>query len=411
MAPTTRTAALLALIALAALVVPPALAALAGAALLGATLADAALARRPAVLRRDAPDVLARGVAAQLTATAAAAGRRAAIRQAVPADISVAPARGGASLRSELVATRRGRHVLPPLAARHEGPLGLAARYSHGADEHEVRVYPDLPAARRIAESVRRSGFRDQGLRGRGQLGLGTEFELVRDYNPDDDIRQVNWLATARMGRAMSNEYRLEQDRDVVALVDCGRLMAAPVGSGTMLDASLDAVAALAAVADELGDRFGALAFDDSLRHRLRPRRGGGAVAVNELFDIEPSEADSDYPRAFRQIEGTKRAFVCLFTDLLDEVAARSLIQGVPVLARRHFVVVATLGDAAVADAVEHAAANPYRAVAALEVLEARSRVTARLRHVGAQVVEADARALGAACVRAYLRAKSRARL
>ena len=62
----------------------------------------------------------------------------------------------------------------------------------------------------------------------RGPLGLGTDFESVRDYTPDDDIRQLNWRATARVGRPMSNQYRLERDRDVVCLVDCGRLMAAP---------------------------------------------------------------------------------------------------------------------------------------------------------------------------------------
>src|SRR5690349_22529174 len=45
-------------------------------------------------------------------------------------------------------------------------------------------------------------------------LGIGTDFESVRDYAPDDDVRQVNWRATARVGRPMSNQYRIDQDRD-----------------------------------------------------------------------------------------------------------------------------------------------------------------------------------------------------
>ena len=83
-------------------------------------------------------------------------------------------------------------------------------------------MYPDLLAARRLALSVRQGRFRDQGISARGPLGLGTEFELVRDYLPDDDIRQVNWRATARLGRPMSNQYRIEQDRDVIVVVDAG---------------------------------------------------------------------------------------------------------------------------------------------------------------------------------------------
>ena len=90
-------------------------------------------------------------------------------------------------------------------------------------------MFPDLLAARRLALSVRQGRFRDQGISARGPLGLGTEFELVRDYLPDDDIRQVNWRATARLGRPMSNQYRTEQDRDVIVVVDAGRLSAAPL--------------------------------------------------------------------------------------------------------------------------------------------------------------------------------------
>ena len=54
-------------------------------------------------------------------------------------------------------------------------------------------------------------------------VGLGTEFETVRDDQADDDVRQVNWAATARTGRPMSNQYRVEQDRYVVCVLDCGR--------------------------------------------------------------------------------------------------------------------------------------------------------------------------------------------
>ena len=92
-------------------------------------------------------------------------------------------------------------------------------------------VYPDVSAARRLVIALRRGRFREPGLRTRGPLGLGTDFESIRDYLPDDDVRQINWIATSRVGRPMSNEYRIEQDRDVVCLLDAGRLMAAPLGN------------------------------------------------------------------------------------------------------------------------------------------------------------------------------------
>ena len=187
---------------------------------------------------------------------------------------------------------------------------------------------PTCTTARRLALAVARGRFRDQGATARGPLGLGTEFELIRDYEPDDDIRQVNWRATARLGRPMSNQYRLEQDRDLLLLIDAGRLSAAPLGATARRSSTpaLDAAAALAFVADELGDRTGAVAFDDEVRAALPPRRAGGQPVVRALFDLEPRPVDSDYELAFRRAEGSKRALVVVFCDLLEEAAARPLV-------------------------------------------------------------------------------------
>src|SRR5204863_6951460 len=194
-------------------------------------------------------------------------------------------AEGEEAVGGALVARRRGRHPVPRAAARRFGPLGLAAWTHEVAEAAEVVVYPDLPAARRLASTVRAGRFRDEGLRRRGPLGLGTEFESVRDYSPDDDIRQVNWRATARLGRPMSNQYRVERDRDVICVVDCGRLMAAPFSDRTRLDAALDVAVAIAAVADVLGDRCGVTAFAGEILRSLPPRRAGARDVVEAVFD------------------------------------------------------------------------------------------------------------------------------
>jgi len=245
-------------------------------------------------------------------------------------------------------------------------------------------------------------------------MGLGTEFERVRDYSPDDDIRQVNWPATTRLGRPMSNQYRVEQDRDLICLVDAGRLMAAPLGDRDRLDVALDAVAAVGLVADALGDRCGCVAFDGRVLRELAPRRAGGAAVVRALFDLEPSATDSDYELAFRRVGARKRALVLLFTDILEETAARPLIEAVPVLGRRHAVAVASAADPDLEQIVSTLPREPrdvHAQTVALEVLAARRRVRRTLGATGAQVIEAAPGALGSACVRAYLRAKSRARL
>jgi uncharacterized protein (DUF58 family) len=413
---TVRAAALFAACAFLALV-QPAVALFAAIAVAAAFVVDAVGSRPRPVVRRRLPGVLARGVPAELALDAEPAslgGGALRLRQPLVPDVAVDPPEGDGRLEASVRARRRGRHTLPGPATRVRGPLGLAAWYRRSGEPAEVLVYPDLPAAWRLVLAVRQGRFRDPGRLTRGPLGLGTDFESIRDYLPDDDIRQVNWRATARLGRPMSNQYRVEQDRDVVCLLDVGRLMAAPLGDRTRLDATVDAATAVALVADEVGDRAGVIAVDTRVRRRLPPARGGGDAVVRAVFDLEPTTVDSDYELAFRAVGSGKRAFVLVLTDLLEDAAAQPLLDAMPVLARRHAVVVAGVADPDLERMVRtppRAPGDVYSAAVALDVLDARARVAAQLRRGGADVVEASPELLPNACVGAYLRAKARARL
>jgi uncharacterized protein (DUF58 family) len=413
--PTARAAYALGVVALLALAVPSSVSLTLGAVVVLATLADTLAARKTPRLSRSVPPVLVRGVAAPLVVSAVGAAQpRVRVRQPAVPDITIDPPEADGRLEATVTASRRGRHRLPAVAARRVGPLGLGSWQFAGGGDAAVIVYPDVPAARRIVTALRRGRFRDPGLLARGPLGLGTEFETVRDYQPDDDIRQVNWTATARTGRSMSNQYRIEQDRDVVCVLDSGRLMSAPIGDRTRLDAALDALAAVVLVADELGDRSGVIAFDSEIRRQVPTGRRNSDAVIGAVFDLEPRAVDSDYELAFRSVGSAKRALVVVFTDLLDESAARSLLAALPLLARRHAVVVASVRDPDVDHAVRTAPldrGDVYRAAVALDLLDGRARVVAELRRAGAEVVDAAPVNLASACVRAYLHLKSRARI
>ena len=109
-------------------------------------------------------------------------GVRVRLRQPRVPDIAIEPPEATDVLDASVVARRRGRHHLPPVATRSDGPLRLASWYRGRSDATELLVYPDLPAARRLAVAVRQGRFRDPGRLTRGPLGLGTDFESIRDY-------------------------------------------------------------------------------------------------------------------------------------------------------------------------------------------------------------------------------------
>jgi len=413
--PTPAAVLLLVAASLSALIVPPPVAAVVAVAVLVAAAADAWAVRAAPTVTTTVPHVLSRGIATPVTVAVADGRPGDRVRQATSADVRLDPAQGTSRIDGALTPVRRGRHLMPPAAVRRAGPLGLGT-WTHQAvgEGAEVLVYPDLVTARRIALAVRTGRFRHEGRLRRGPLGLGTEFESIRDYLPDDDVRQVNWRATARLGRPMSNQFRVERDRDVLCLIDLGRLMGAPLDDRTRLDAAVDAVTAVALVADEVGDRCGVIAFDDRVRRNLRPRRAGGEGVIRAIFDLEPTRVDSDYELAFRTIGSAKRAFVLVLTDLLDASAARPLSDAIGVVARRHEVVVAGAEDPDITGAVRTPPTRPadvYAAAVAVDVLAARARAAAAITRGGALVVEAPPATLGEVCVRAYLRAKALARL
>lgn len=365
-------------------------------------------------LDRKLPGLLARGVPAPFEIVSTGRWPRLRLRQPAAPDITIEPQEAGTRLDGEITAHRRGHHLIPATATRSVGPLGLGGWIHRSGGEHAVTVYPDMPAARRLAVAVRTGQFREEGKRSRGPLGLGTDFESIREYRPDDDIRQINWKATARRDGPMSNQYRMEQDRDVICVIDCGRLMSAPLAAKTRLDIAVDAAAAVAAVADELGDRVGVVAFDTVMRRHVRPRRDGGTIVARAIHDLEPSPVDSDFATAFNPLLRAKRAFVIIFTDLLDEVAARPLLEAVPMLARKHAVAVAGVTDPEMASYLTRPAgteAEVVRAAVAVGMLRRRQLAVTALSRRGVQVVEADPEAFPARCVAAYLRAKRSARL
>ena len=385
-------------------------------AVVGAFVVDASfVARARPNSRRTVAHVMAQSVASPYeldTDVARASIER--VRQPAPPELVLAPATSaGGTLRSEVTGVHRGEHRLGEAVARVRGPLGLAFFDHRVAEPVMVKVMPDLPKARRMALARRKGGGLDEG-RLRNRLGVGTEFELIRDYTPDDDIHQVNWVASARVGRLMSNQYRVDENRDVICALDTGRLMASPVGELTRLDVALDALTVLAVEAESAGDRVGAVAFGSDIRAALVPRRRGAASVVEALYDLEPIEVESDYDMAFASVSRHKRALVVLFSDLVDETVSRSLLEACQVLARRHAIMVVSCRDPdldAAIDDVPTSTRAVLRASVALEIIRGKNRATAMLRSMGVSVVESPPERLGDATVRAYLALKARAKI
>jgi uncharacterized protein (DUF58 family) len=330
----------------------------------------------------------------------------------------IAPPGGTTTVRYTLRPLRRGDHAFGGAVLRWEGALGLLRRQATFPISEPVKVYPNLLEIWKYDLLARRGRLQEAGLRPARRFGTGTEFESLREYQPDDDYRRINWKATARRGRPMTAEFETERSQNVLVVLDAGRLMATEVGGLTKLDHALNTSLLLAYVAGLRGDRVGLLAFSDRVMAYLPPRRGRRAFLsmLATLYNLaaEPVEPDFDRTFQFLATRQMRRSLLVLFTDLTDRDVSSALVQHLTRLARQHLAVCVTLGDPAVltaASATPDTTAAVYERVVAARLLEERAEVLSALRQRGAVTLDVPADRLTVAVVNKYLELKARTRL
>jgi uncharacterized protein (DUF58 family) len=328
------------------------------------------------------------------------------------------PAQGGVDVATTIRPSRRGRFQPTRLTVRVEGPLGLAARQATRLTPGLLRVYPPFRSRDEAELRINKARILEVGLRSAPGLGGGTEFDQLREYTVDDEFRRIDWSATARAGKTIVRTYRAERNQTVISLLDNGRIMAGRAAEVPRVEHAMDAVMMLTAVATRLGDRAGLVAFDREVRAVVAPGHGRDQLGrvTEAMYQLEPALAESDYQGAFAATLARfrRRAMLVLFTDLVEQAVAETLIPALPLISRNHLVVVAAVRDPQV---VEWALSTPrdgvgaYRKAAAVAALDERRRTTARLRGLGATVVDAPPGQLAPQLADAYLRVKATGRL
>jgi uncharacterized protein (DUF58 family) len=329
------------------------------------------------------------------------------------------------SVPTMLVPTRHGDRPAVRVSVRSYGPLGLAYRQRRQKWDDArtppwtLRVLPRFPARRLLPEKLARLRVFDGAVvtRGRGQ---GTEFDSLREYVIGDDVRSIDWRASARAQDVVVRTWRPERDRRVLCLLDTGRTSAARIGDEPRLDAAIDAALLLAVLAGKADDRVDLLALDTRIRARVE---GGGHRSklprlINAMASLEPALVETDFGLAVAELmrRDRKRALVVVFTALDAAPIVEGLLPMLTRLTTRHRVVVAGVRDPETARLAElppdgTTADDVYVAAAAEIALAERERVRAVLTQLGAIVVDETRDLFASKVADVYLRLKATGRL
>ncbi|MGC4094535.1 MAG: DUF58 domain-containing protein [Polyangiaceae bacterium] len=333
--------------------------------------------------------------------------------EGLPARVTIAPF-ASQSLDYFVTPTRRGAYQLGNHYVRYPSLLGLWRRQLRVEASHPVRVYPDLQQLR-VFELMARQNREYEFVRATRRRGGETEFARLRDYSRDDEYRSIDWKATARRQKLTAREYQLESNQEIVFVLDGGRLMTAEVQGLTQFDHALNAALMLGHVAIRTGDQVGLLAFDDALRAFVPPVRGRGANSrlIQAAYDLHPRLVESDYEGAFRRLaqRQRKRALVIIFTQVLDDQMAKTLLVQCRELSRSHLPLVVPFRDLEVEALLEPRKDRRnglYIEAAAAEILRWRASFVRDLRHGGALVLDVAPKELTPRLINFYFEIKSR---
>jgi uncharacterized protein (DUF58 family) len=281
----------------------------------------------------------------------------------------------------------------------------------------EVAIVPDIAGVKSEAIRLfsREAVF---GLKAQLDTGEGSEFHALREVEGAVDPRAIDWKQSARHGKLLAKEFRVERNHPVVFAIDTGRAMCEPLAGAPRLDRAINAALLLAYVCLKTGDLAGAYGFG------ARPGAFSGVLSGTAAFPrlqrhlaaLDYGDDETNYTLGLSQLGAAlkRRSLIVVFTEFADATSAELMVENIQRLLRRHVILFVALRDAeleAIVQAEPEAPEAVSRAVTAHAMMRQRDLVVARLTRLGVTVVDAPAERLGPALISAWLEIKRAERL
>jgi uncharacterized protein (DUF58 family) len=315
-----------------------------------------------------------------------------------------------------LLPRRRGELVSEFVMIRSRGPLGLAGRQSKHRVRGAIRVLPAFSSRKHLPSRLARLRELDgnTSIQVRGQ---GTEFDSLREYVRGDDVRSIDWRATARAGTTMLRTWRPERDRHVVIIIDTGRTAAARVGDGTRVDAALEAALLLAALATRAGDHVHLLMYDRVVRARVTGVDGAALLPAltDAMAPVHARLVDTDWPSAFAAVRTltTRPSLIVVLTAQDAAESARGFLGAFPDASRATSILVGSVTDDGISDLARRRDSREevYLAAAAERTMRDAENVADAIRRAGGEAIASDPETLPPRIADRYLELKAAGRL
>jgi uncharacterized protein (DUF58 family) len=222
--------------------------------------------------------------------------------------------------------------------------LGLVKRRHNIGAEETIPVYPSFLQMRKyelLSQTTIQTEYGNKRMR---KIGHSMEFEQIKDYVRGDDIRSVNWKATARKGLLMVNNYTDEKSQQVYCIIDKGRLMKMPFGGLTLLDYAINSTLVLSGVCLHKQDKVGLMTFANKMGSLLAADRKPiqRENILQMLYNQDTAFLESDYEMLYMQIRNRikHRSLIVLYTNFESLSGLNRQLNYLRSIAKHHLLMV-----------------------------------------------------------------------
>ena len=332
------------------------------------------------------------------------------LEQITPIEAISLPERSEREWTYELRPHRRGKYRLENVVVRAGRHGAFVERQLRLHATAELRVYPRFATADEY-RLMARIHHQDEAMRRpRRAHGHGTDFESLLTYLPGEDLRRVDWKASARRGFLVSRNLQTERGQQISIMIDSGRRMAELLGEYSRFEHALNAAVMLSHVAQRRGDTVAVSTFSDRVESFMPPTRGTAVMrtVLESLSTVEVRQTETDYWQVVGQVMDRlkRRSLLVMMTDVLDVAGSSGLMINLARAASRHLVLCVVLTEPRIAQIAEsdpQSLQDTYVKAAAAHTKLQRHLALETMRTRGILVLETSPEQLSIQLIRRYL--------
>ncbi|MBA6152721.1 DUF58 domain-containing protein [Gelidibacter gilvus] len=240
--------------------------------------------------------------------------------------------------------------------------IGLVAKRFRFDDGAMVPTYPSFKQLRKFELININNNLQDYGVKKIRRIGHSMEFEQIKDYVLGDDLRTINWKATAKKNSLMVNQFQDEKSQPIYSIIDKGRVMKMPFDGLSLLDYAINATLVISSIALKKHDKAGMLSFSKKVENMVVAQRRNSQMRLilEALYNIKTDFYESDFSRLYANIKRniTQRSLILLYTNFETLDSLNRQLPYLKAISKNHLIVVIFFKNTELTSIVDEKAAT-----------------------------------------------------